>query len=129
LEPETPWGKQWFSPEAIGQLEAKGGLRLEAFELSPRLIEELRVLHPAQFLSRFQGPSLIIHGDRDSVVPYEVSKEVAASFPRVRLHTLRDADHGFPHFEDDSGAGPRSLFLKRELIGEAVNFVQGRFPK
>lgn len=123
LEPETDWGKEWFSREALDRLTTRGTLRLESFDLSPRLIEEFRVVNPITFLSRTRVPTLIIHGDHDSVVPFAVSKDAATAISGLRLHTLRDADHGFPHYQDETGSGIQSNRLRRELIEEAVAFV------
>lgn len=126
LEPETPWGKEWFSARALSRLSTRGRLRLEKFDLSPRLIEEFRLIRPVDFLARVGVPTLIIHGDRDSVVPYAVSQEVASTMPNIRLHTLRDADHGYPHYQDETGKDARSCALRGELVREAVEFVTSK---
>jgi len=125
LEPETDWGKTWFSQKAFRELWRSGQLTLENFSLSPRLFEEFRFLRPMDVLAESRIPTLIIHGDKDSVVPYQTSLAAANSIPSVRLHTLAGADHGFPHFEDETGTGPESQRLKAELIREAVRFVAG----
>lgn len=123
LEPETPWAREWFSPNALRDLPSKGHIILDGYKLSPRLIEEFRDIRPIDFLAESGLPSLIIHGDRDTVVPYSVSEEVAQRIPHVRLHTLTDTDHGFSHFDDEEGTGPQSQVHKEELVREAVGFV------
>ncbi len=123
LEPETEWAREWFGAKAQDGVRSSGHFMLESFRLSPRLLEEFRYLRPVEFLRESAIPTLIIHGNRDSMVPYGVSLEAAALGPPVALHTLKDADHGYTHFEDEAGIGPKSLELKRELIDEAVRFV------
>lgn len=123
LEPETDWGKEWFSPEALSQINTRGSLRLESYELSPRLLEEFRVIDPLAVLRRTRIPTLIIHGNRDSVVPFAVSSDAAREIGHLRLFTLKDADHGFPHYKDETGLDPRSVRLRGELVREAVAFV------
>jgi pimeloyl-ACP methyl ester carboxylesterase len=123
LEPETPWARQWFTAEAIRNLPTRGHILLEGHKLSPRLIEEFRFIRPLEVLAELQTPTLIIHGDRDTMVPHPVSVAAARSNPHVKLHTLVNADHGFSHFDDDEGNHPESQQNKAELIREAVNFV------
>lgn len=123
LEPETPWAKQWFSPQAIKDLPKRGYLLLDGYKLSPRLFQEFRFIRPLDYLQESPSPTVIIHGDRDTMVPYSVSKAAAGRRRNTRLHTLVDTDHGFSHFDDDDGTSPKSQHHKHELIQEAVNFV------
>ena len=126
LAPETPWAEQWFGAKAEKAIKQTGYFTLEKFKLSPKLLEEFRYIRPLDFLRESGIPSLIIHGDRDSMVPYGVSADAATKQASLALHTLKDADHGFSHFEDENGTSALSLGLKRELIGEAVRFVASK---
>ena len=126
LQPETEWAREWFGVKAQDGVRRQGHFMLENFKLSPRLLEEFRYVRPLEFLRESAIPTLIIHGDRDSMVPYGASADAAAAGPPITLHTLRDADHGYTHFEDDEGVSPKSLKLKRELIDEAVRFVASK---
>jgi hypothetical protein len=53
----------------------------------------------AQFVSRYAGPLLIIHGDTDSIVPYVAGRRVfdAAATPRKTFVTINGADHNDLH--------------------------------
>lgn len=39
-------------------------------------------------LRRFAGPALVLHGTRDSIIPSEESRALAAAHPRAELHLL-----------------------------------------
>jgi non-heme chloroperoxidase len=47
-------------------------------------------------LDRITVPTLVIHGDSDAIVPFEVSgKRTAATIPGSTLVVVEDAPHGF----------------------------------
>lgn len=126
LVPETPWSEEWFGPRAEESAAKRGYFNLEEFKLSPKLLEEFRFIRPLEFLRESKIPTLILHGDKDTMVPYSVSADSVARSYSVTLHTLRDADHGYSHFEDETGLNPLSLSLKRELVEEAARYVDSR---
>ena len=37
----------------------------------------------------------IFHGDKDSVIPFSMSRQLAAEFPMVRFHPIADGDHNW----------------------------------
>lgn len=116
LEPETEWAKQLFSQEKLQQLEVTGRLYLTPnFYISPRLVEEMRLLSPDIALRDITQPVLIIHGDKDSMVPYDVSAQVCRELPSVRLVTLSGADHGFIHEGDEEGLSIQSINNKETI--------------
>jgi non-heme chloroperoxidase len=46
-------------------------------------------------LKKFQLPTLVIHGDSDAIVPFEVSgKRTAAAIPGAKLELIRGGPHG-----------------------------------
>lgn len=58
--------------------------------------EAVRRHDPARAVSRPGCPLLLVHGDQDEVVPYPVSRRLAAlAGKRARLVTARGADHAF----------------------------------
>jgi uncharacterized protein len=38
-------------------------------------------------------PVLIVHGDRDEVIPFAMGEQLAAAFPNARLHRIAGGDH------------------------------------
>lgn len=45
-------------------------------------------------------PILLVHGEGDTFVPCEMSREIAEQAPAVRYFTYPDADHGLSYFTD-----------------------------
>jgi pimeloyl-ACP methyl ester carboxylesterase len=48
--------------------------------------------------------ALLVHGDQDKAVSYEISQRVAASRPNSTLHTVHGSDHGFDSREREDEA-------------------------
>lgn len=117
LQPETEWAKDLFSQERFEQLDSTGRLQLnESFYIGHRLVEEMRIIAPAEALARLRQRVLVVHGDRDSMVPYEATVAACKGLQHVRLVTLKGADHGFVDAEDEEGVLPASTANKLEIF-------------
>lgn len=113
LTPETEWAQELFSAENMQRLEQTGRLHFDPeFCIGPRLVEEMRVLCPASVLATLPQPVLAIHGDQDSMVPYDATVQSCRGLEHVRMVTLKDADHGFVHAGDDEGVTSQSITNK-----------------
>jgi 3-oxoadipate enol-lactonase len=53
-------------------------------------------LHPR--LAGIRCPTLVIHGDRDGLIPHDFGRRLAAGIPNAELATIPDADHGVLYF-------------------------------
>jgi pimeloyl-ACP methyl ester carboxylesterase len=53
-------------------------------------------LHPR--LHEIRCPTLVLHGDRDGLVPHRLGAALAAGIPTAELVTVADADHGVMYF-------------------------------
>lgn len=53
-------------------------------------------LHPR--LADIHCPTLVIHGDRDGLIPHALGERLAAGLPNAELVTIADADHGVMYF-------------------------------
>ena len=125
LRPSTPWGERWFGPPAFAAADRDGHSRLEQTDLSVRLFEELRLLAPAAVLPRLPVPVLVIHGDRDSMVPFAVTEELVRAAGDVRFQPLAGADHLFAVPGDDGAASGPSLANRATLIATVADFLAG----
>ena len=47
-------------------------------------------------LPQITAPTLILHGDRDVLIPVENAYLLAKRIPGARLHIVRDAGHAYP---------------------------------
>lgn len=63
-------------------------------------------------LAKFDIPTLIVHGDRDQIVPFEVSGQLSAAMIQgSRLEVLKGAPHGFSATHGDQLNGLMLDFL------------------
>lgn len=99
LEPETEWAKEWFHPQAIRNVAKTGFLQLDQFKLGAPLIKEFSKLHPGKTLLKLRVPTLVVHGTKDSMVPYSVAKYYGTKYRLGRFLSVPGADHGFEGFE------------------------------
>lgn len=64
--------------------------------------------------SKINAPILIIHGDKDDVVPLRFSKNLAKKYKNIKLITLPKADHKFEDY-----------FVQQNLIKETAWWFKG----
>jgi len=72
-----------------------GAHEFDARELSPRLIEDVLKVEPIRHLARFQGPTLIVHPEKDEAVPVSHARDFfqAAGADAKELAIIAGADH------------------------------------
>jgi hypothetical protein len=117
LEPETQWAKELFSEDRLRRLATTGRLHIDGeFYIGPRLVEEMRVIRPASVLGELTQRVLAIHGDRDSMVPYDATYQACRGLQHVMLVTLPGADHGFVQGGDDAGVTQQSIENKEAIF-------------
>jgi alpha-beta hydrolase superfamily lysophospholipase len=96
IVPELPRTRQNFGPDQQHLLSTQGFLRIDdQFEVGWILFEELRRHRPLDRLLESAVSTLIVHGDRDTAVSYDIAKAVAAARPETDFHTVYGSDHGF----------------------------------
>ncbi|WP_020499987.1 alpha/beta hydrolase [Sciscionella marina] len=96
LEPELPWGLENYSPEQQARLHSRGSLFIDGeFELGRVMWSEFGHYNPADEFTRSRVASLVVHGDRDTAVSYEIAKTAAAEKSGCQFHTVTGSDHGF----------------------------------
>ncbi|MFD4433272.1 alpha/beta hydrolase, partial [Nocardia sp. NPDC058497] len=89
LEPELDWGKENFSADQQKRLETNGYLVVDGiFELGRVLFYEFARYRPLDHFANSKVRALIVHGDRDSAVSYEIAAEAARLRPDTDLHTV-----------------------------------------
>jgi uncharacterized protein len=101
LEPETPWTQEWFSKAALEEAQTTGYLNLDGFTLGQPLIEEFSNHSPHDALSKTTTPTLIVHGDRDSKISFEIAQNASHELSHVRFTPIPNAEHGFAGHEKE----------------------------
>lgn len=67
----------------------------EKYQLNYTFFEDFRNNNGWEVASKITIPTLIVHGDADSAVPYAQSVTVGKLIPNCRLHTVKKADHWY----------------------------------
>lgn len=125
IKPETEWAKSLFSEKNVNELEKTGRLYFnESFFIGLNLYIEMNLVNPEMFLQKIIQPTLVMHGDRDSMVPYDATYQICKGISNLNLVTLFGADHGFMQEGDDDGLLKKSkenkIFIY-EKIREHIN--------
>jgi pimeloyl-ACP methyl ester carboxylesterase len=115
LAPSANWGEELLqgffgSPDEYKRLyaEASSAKGYADFttqygqqqKLSLKWFDELMASKPLDAISAYNGPMLVVHGDKDVVVPAEVNEAVVAAYPAARIVVVPDADHGHGFYSD-----------------------------
>lgn len=96
LEPELPWGQDNFGRHQLEELAKAGSLAVDgSFNLGRVLFSEFTVHDPFEMFVNSQVRALVVHGDRDTAVSYEVAADAVAKRQGTQLHTVVGSDHGF----------------------------------
>lgn len=104
VEPELPWGRANFNPGAWVLANREGALLVDGvFELGRALLAEFSRYNPGAVFRASDVPALIVHGDRDSYVSYNIAR-AAAQDRGCGFHTVVGSDHGFDSREREDEA-------------------------
>jgi alpha-beta hydrolase superfamily lysophospholipase len=105
VEPQLPWGKENYSPTQQDLLRSQGFLLMDGeFQLGRVLFEEFQHYRPDEYFTASAVPTLVVHGDQDSYVSYDIAREAAAARPNCVFHTVVGSDHGFDSREREAEA-------------------------
>lgn len=117
IEAKVEWGASFFDQKETIELAYRRGTRIPEteFEISARLTQELLLLHPEKVAWPRELPLLIIHGDRDTLVPVDDSLEYARRNDNVEIRVLSGVDHGFDNLEGEAIELTSRWFDDREL--------------
>lgn len=65
------------------------------FKTGKKLYQEMKIFKPYMEIRKINIPTLIIHGDKDTKVPYQDSFELSKKLLNGKLITIKSAEHGF----------------------------------
>lgn len=103
-DPELPWGLSNFGPVQQRSLSERGFLLVDGeFELGWVLFTEFRRYRPLECFEATRVPALVIHGDRDTYVSYDIARS-AADRPGCTFHAVAGSEHGFDSREHEDEA-------------------------
>lgn len=101
INPTLPWIRA-RKKHMKKDLQEKGWTTLGSrkFVLGKRLFDEMANLLPYKELKNIKIPLVIIHGDKDTYVPYKDSNEAVWGMDNGSLITIKDGEHGFHEPEE-----------------------------
>lgn len=105
IEPSLSWAVENFGPAQQTLLDSQGFFLVEGtFEVGRVLFQEMRHYRPVDGFASSRMPALVVHGDRDSAVPYDIALAAADARGSCDFHTVHGSDHGFNSREHEDEA-------------------------
>lgn len=84
---------------------------------------------PVNYLSSDDAPFLIIHGDKDTIVPYAQAQELDAAMEAAKLPSTLVTGTDGPHVFVSAPLVQRmKAFLSRHLLGMTADVPEGAVP-
>jgi hypothetical protein len=129
IKPETEWATSIFNLKTISKLYKTGKLYINnKFPIGITLFKEMQLIQPELFIGQINHKVTIIHGDSDTMVPYNVSKDLSMKYNNINLITIKEMDHGFNDLNDEIGNSEASMnnkqyiynIIKANVINEEV---------
>ncbi|MEM7165225.1 MAG: alpha/beta fold hydrolase [Planctomycetota bacterium] len=80
-------------PEAASEWRSSGQLQTEAGPIGEGFLLDALRHDAASAAASVQVPTLIVHGEKDEVVPLRDAQALHAAIPGAELHVLPEADH------------------------------------
>jgi len=97
-----------------------GFINYQSEESSPRLkyeiVEDAKKNIAFEIAHSIKIPTLIVHGNKDDVVPYEDSVKLSKLLPNATLHTVSGSNH---HYASTDHFDEMSQVLSDFLISES----------
>lgn len=103
--------------QSARKIPGKGAMEYDAREVNPRLEEDVLKVEPIRHLARYQGPTLIIHSEKDEAIPVSHARDFfhAAGAGAKEIVIIAGADHVYT-----------SIPWEREVIIRTVQWF-GRY--
>lgn len=117
LNPTVPWIKD-KREYMMKEIQEKGWTTLGSrkFVIGKALFDDMAKLYPFMVLKNITIPTVIIHGTKDTKVPYEDSKEYVTSLKKGTFITFDGAEHGFHDNEEADKAIEATIkFFQKNL--------------
>lgn len=119
VEPSLPWAVENFGPTQQALLASQGFFSIEGtFEVGRVMFEEMRHYRPIDDFVGSRVPALVVHGDRDSLIPYDIARAAADARGSCDFHTVCGSDHGFDGREHEDEAITATISWLTERYGD-----------
>ncbi|WP_233225334.1 alpha/beta hydrolase [Nocardia sp. MDA0666] len=112
------WTNDVISDERAAELNETGAVQFTPTLKHGRpLLNEVFWLKPNEVLGEITMPTLIVHGNADTLVPISGSREAVSKFTApVELIEIEGSQHGFAVHDDPQYLNPKSREYQAEVI-------------
>lgn len=110
------WYPAFVISEDAGKRQVSGRTDVFGIELDRAFDEEAAKLDVYGIIPRYRRPVLLIHGDRDQIVPLSFSERAVPVYEDARLIVMPGAGHGYDG-ADSAAAREYSIAFIREHCG------------
>ncbi|UGT60767.1 alpha/beta hydrolase [Nocardia asteroides] len=119
------WHDDFIGDERAKELDETGAVRFTPTLKHGRpLLNEVFWLKPNEVLGEIRTPTLVVHGNADTLVPIDGSRAAVAEFTApVELVEIEGSQHGFAVHDDPQYLNPKSRAYQAEVIGIVANWL------
>lgn len=117
------WDNHKLTKEGADTLAKQGWLSHGDFHMGRDLINELLHIKPYEKMQSLLLPILTIHGDKDSMVPFEIAKLYATPNKRSSFIPLNGADHGFTSPDDEDFKHPDTIAFRNVVFNKVLKWI------
>jgi uncharacterized protein len=117
------WDKNRLTDEGAETLEKQGWLPHGEFRMGRALINELLYIKPYEKMSKLELPILTIHGDKDSMVPFDIAQKYATPNNKCSFLPIEGADHGFTHPDDEDFTHPATIQFRNKVFQKVLSWI------
>ena len=118
------WKNESLTAKAINELKENHFLPHGDFQIGRSLLNELFYIRPYQTMQKINIPVLTIHGDEDSMVPYDIAKHYALVNAESDFVTIPGADHGFVHPDDEDYTHPETISNREIVFNKVIEWIK-----
>ena len=118
------WYPAFVIPDDAKERAKTGTTNVFGHELSSDYDRVAKAIDVKKLQQDFGKPVLLIHGDKDPVVPIEYSRSAAANYGYATLREVRGAGHGFEGKDSEDARGMSIDFIK---LYESVSDLRDSF--
>ncbi|WP_406176075.1 alpha/beta hydrolase [Streptomyces sp. NBC_00996] len=125
IDSRPQWENDYLQEEAAQQLASEGFIQFTPTLRHGRpIFNEVFWLRPHEALGDVQAPTLIVHGTKDTLVPFESSKSAVSQFRApCQLVEIEGAQHGFAVHDDPQYLNPQSQEWQAYVIRAVAEWV------
>lgn len=106
------WYPAFVIPDDSKKRLETGDTNIFGIELNPSYDQVAANIDIYNEISKYDKPVIIIHGDKDPVVPIDYSKRALTTFKHGSLIVIPDAEHGYNELQSDYARSCTVAFLK-----------------